>query len=145
MADLLAEPLADILQRESGKSDAAWKEHFRKNYLDRSVIFDAPVYAAGAGVFRIDYPISVAGRPARVEIHDPPAFRALKVEWPARLLVGVRLAEPRKDPRGHWLILGRPDSVVIFTEPAMFQGSSVPADADLADVLKRQAALLDGP
>jgi hypothetical protein len=141
MGDLLSESLPEVLQRAKGLGERAWADLFRQRYRGRALVFDATVHAVGGGAFRIDYPVLVPGGTARVEIHGSNELRALAVAWPARLVVGVRLAEARRDARGNWLVLARPD-IVLFTEPAMFRGSSVPVDAEFADALRNQSRLL---
>lgn len=141
-ADLLEISLAEMLEKATGLSDRAWKDQFVQRYADKTVIFDTLAHDAGSGIFRIDYPFEVAGQPARIEVHHCVALRALKVQWPTRLLVSIRLLEARRE-RGGWLILGKPDAVVLFTEPAFFQASTVPVDAGLAEQLKKQAGWLN--
>lgn len=142
MADQLDISLAEVLEKAAGLSDRAWKEQFAQRYADKTVVFDTLVHDAGSGIFRIEYPFEVGGLPTRIEVHHSVTLRALKVQWPTRLLVGIRLLEARRE-RGGWLILGKPDAVVLFTEPAFFQASTVPVDAGLAEQLKRQAGWLN--
>ena len=142
VADLLSESLAEHLQRGKGLSDKAWKDLFRERLLDKAVIFDATVHSVGGGVFRVDYPGYVSGSPMRVEIQNSVFLRSLKEQWPARLLVGLRLLDAKRDSNGSWVVLANPESVVLLTEPAIFTNSSLAVDADLEKVLRDQAELL---
>ncbi len=142
MADLLDLSLEEVLQKAGGLGDRTWKDQFARRYVDRTIIFDAVVRDIGSGSYRIDYPTMVAGVPVRIEVHQSATLRDLKVQWPARMLVGIRLGEARRE-RGSWLVVAKPESVVLFTEPAFFQGSSVPIDAGLVEQLKKQAAWLN--
>jgi hypothetical protein len=139
MADLLGESLSDVVRSAKGLGDKAWRDRYR----DKAVIFDDLVHSLGGGIYRVDYQLVLPGGRGRVEIHNSPALRALKVEWPTRLIIGLRLAEVRRDVRGELVLLARPDGVVLFTEPAMFQGSSVPRDAEFIEALRRQEKLLN--
>jgi hypothetical protein len=139
MADLSSESLAEILQLKKGANDKEWQSR----YENKPIIFDVQVQSAGGGVHRLDYPMFAAGHPVRIEIHGSALLRSLPVEWPARLVLGLRLAEARRDARGNWLVLANSENLLLFTEPAMFHGSSTPVDADLAETLRKQAAWLD--
>lgn len=140
-ADLLDISLEEVLQKAGDLNEKTWKDQFASRYAERSIVFDALVHEVSGSVYRIDYPLAESGKAGRIEIHRPPALQALKTQWPMRMLLAIRLADARRD-RGGWLILGKPDGVVILTEPAFFNASTVPIDADLAELLKRQKELL---
>lgn len=143
MADLSTETLEDVLLLAKGLSDRAWRDLFQSRYRNKAFIFDAEVQSAGAGVFRLDYIGLVAGQPMRIEIHDSRTLRTLPVEWPARLILGLRLAETKRDARGRWLVLADPEAVVLFTNSDCFRTSSIAIDSEFEDVLRWQARLLD--
>ncbi len=135
MADLSSQSLTEMLQSHQGASDEEW----RQRYANKPLIFDALVHSAGGGVHRLDYTAFSAGHPVWIEIRGSKLLRSLPVEWPTRLVLGVRLAETRRDPRGNWIVLADPENLVLFTEPAMLSGAWAPVDATLADQLRRQA------
>jgi hypothetical protein len=142
MADLLVITLQEVLQKAAGLSDRAWKEQFVLHFAGKTIVFDTTVHDVGSGIFRIDYPFTVSGLPGRIEVHHSVLLRGLKVKWPARCLVAIRLSEARRE-QGMWLVLGKPESVVLFTEPAFFQASTVTIDADLVELMKTQAGWLN--
>ncbi|MCE9533684.1 MAG: hypothetical protein K8T89_21540 [Planctomycetes bacterium] len=143
IADISGESINDILQLARGLGDSHWKEQFKARYENKAIIFDTLVYSAGGGVTRIDFAGYIGGNPVRIEIHGAASLRGKLTDQPIRLVMGARLGEARKEKNGSWLILMKPESVVLFTDPTMFQGSSVPVDSDMAEVLRRQAAMLD--
>jgi len=146
MADLSSESLPQILEISKAMGEQAWRNLFKVRYQNKPLIFDATVSNAGGGVYRIDYALFQDGNPVRIEIHDSPLLKSLNLTWPARLLIGVRLLEARRDSNGEWLVTIKPESVVLLTESAMFTGSSVVVDADLAQQLHKQAGWLNvGP
>jgi hypothetical protein len=141
-ADLHLLTLQEILQKAAGLSDRAWKDQFALHFADKTIQFDAPVRDVGSDIFRIDYPMTVSGLPVRIEVHDSVLLRGLKVKWPVRCLLAIRLSEARRE-QGTWLVLGKPESVVLFTEPSFFQASTVTIDGDLAELMKAQASWLN--
>lgn len=141
-ADQLDITLEEVLQKSTGLSDRAWNAQFAARYAEKTILFDAPVRDIGSGIFRIDWATTASGLPVRIEIQNSVFLTGLKVKWPARCLLAIRLSEARRD-RGGWLVLGKPESVVLFTEPAFFQGSTLSIDAELAEQLKKQAGWLN--
>jgi len=63
---------------------------------------------------------------------------------PQRFLLGLRLAALRRDAAG-WTFTPEPDSGVLLTDSEVFAGLSLPPDAELREVLKRQRAWVEPP
>jgi hypothetical protein len=143
LADLLSESLAEIVRNSLGTPEAEWQAVFARRYAGRSVILDETIHRDAAGQYHGDYSVQVTGAECRI---DRKALRILKdvdLSVPQRVLLGFRLAGLRRDPQGGWTILPDPDSGVFLTDPRVFKGLSVPADAELHEVLKRQKYWVD--
>jgi hypothetical protein len=144
LADLLSESLDEILQRVEGTREEERLAHFNDRYRNKAVIFDDVVARDAAGRFGLTvYEVRAPGEPARVELSDLKLLRALPLAEPRRMLFGARLAGlEREEPGGHgrWVIHLDPDSGVLLTdEDAAGACCPRPLDADLREVLKRQA------
>jgi hypothetical protein len=143
LADLLEQPLADVLARGEGMPDREWREAFRGRYQGRSVVFDAPVRRDGSGQVQLrDWEEAVNGVEARLELGPVRLLQRLPLADERRLVFGVRLADARRENRG-WVVSFEPDSGVLLTGAGVFAGTSLPRDPELQAVLSRQEAWVD--
>ena len=138
MADLLSEPLPEVLRAAKGLPDRAWQEQFRQRYRGRAILFDARVQREPGGLV-LDYRLTGPDGDIRLLLDEVTVFRRLPLAVPQRLLFGVRLADARRDPRGGWVVRLEPDGGVLITDVRMLAGTSLPPDQELIDVLRRQA------
>jgi hypothetical protein len=156
LANLLREPLGEIIQIASVQKEDEWKAQFDQHYLHQAVIFDADVVPDGAGKPRLDFVLRAGDLPARIDVGDLKLLAALPRERPPRLLFGARLASIARevaDGRGVWVVRFDPDSGVLFTDPeAVADAYPPPGDNDavarqdyeaLQALLKRQRRWLD--
>lgn len=142
LADLLAEPLDDVLSLAAERTEIdekEWQAEFDARYKGRAVLFDDEVRNEGAGFRLATYPFSVRGRPAQVSLTDLQLLRGLPLDGSKRLLLGARLASVRLEAGGNWVVHLEPDSGVLITDMTGVRAVyPIPAD-DLREVLERQA------
>ena len=143
LADLLAESPAAIVRHSIGMNDADWQEIFRQRYAGKAIVLDDTISRDAAGRYQYGFRIVVLNNEARIDLAQLHVLRDLPLFQTHRILLGMRLANMRREPSGGWTILPDPDSGVLITDPEMLAGLSVPVDADLREVLKRQQAWLD--
>lgn len=143
LADLLAEPIDELARHAMALSEREWAAVFAARYAGRGVIFDTSASAPSAGALTLDYPGRAGDTVVRPDAGSIELLRMLPLRRPQRVLIGARLAAIRPDgPRG-WRAVFRPDSGVLFTDPAILTGLSLAIDADLLDVLRRQKTWSD--
>jgi hypothetical protein len=139
LADLLTEPLSEILQNAAKEQEDEWPGQFRRRYQTHAVVFDADVTRDGAGQFRLDFHVRAGPQPARIDVSDLKLLEALPRERAPRLLFGARLASIAREPPGIWVVRFDPESGVLLTDPgavaACYPG---PVDEDLAGLIQRQ-------
>lgn len=146
LAELLAEPLEDILRRAADLTDLdehEWQAAFRARYRGRAIIIEDEVRRDSGGQYRLPgYKVLVRGKPALLELGDLQLLHKLPLENPQRLLLGARLASIERAPGGAWTVRFQPDSGVLLTDfGAAAICSSLPP-AELRVILERQAAWL---
>ncbi len=141
LADLLRESLGEVLQVAAGLREDEWQAQFEQRYLNQAVLFDDTIGRDAAGGFRLAvYEVRAPGEPARVDLDNLNLLKALPWEGRPRLLFGARLAAVTREPPGRWVVRFEPDSGVLLTdEGAAGACCPQPLDAELKDVLKRQA------
>jgi hypothetical protein len=139
LADLLPESVTEVMRHSLGLDAREWDAVFRERYAGRSLLLDARVYRDAAGHYRIDYHLEAAGAVGVWEFDRLKLFERLPLTHPQRLLFGFRLQAVGRTARDRWAVVPEPDSGVLLTDPVMLAGLSVPADAELLEVLKRQA------
>lgn len=138
LADLLPESIDEILRHSLGLADREWENIFRERYFNRAVLFDAQVHRDATGQVRLDFAAEVAGGLVTIDCQHLTVFHGLPLVQPQRVFFGVRLAEAVRTGRDAWTISFRPDSGVLFTDPAFLAGLSLVTDDSLRDVLSRQ-------
>jgi hypothetical protein len=144
LADLLTEPLGGILQSAATQHEEEWEAQFARDYLMRSVVFDADVSRDGAGQLRLDFHVQAGAEPARIDVNDLKLLAKLPRDRPPRLLFGARLAHIAREAPGVWVVRFDPDSGVLFTDPgAVGAACPGPTDEELAALLRRQKQWLD--
>lgn len=145
VADLSAESLGEIVRHAAGLEPREWRQVFDARYRDRGVILDAKVTREADGRYGVDYHLDDDGRAGAWDFKDLALLPALNLQTTTRLVFGVRLAAVEHVGEG-WVVRPRPDSGVLFTEPAVFAQLSVAIDDDLRAQLRLQAlADPDGP
>lgn len=141
LADLLTESLEEILRHAAGLEKGEWQEVFARRYQGKAFVFDAEVRRDAAGRYAMDYRLRAGDEPVRLELGELKLLRALPLDEPRRLLFGARLASARREERGAWVVRLDPDSGVLLTDPSEATACCAnPPDADLREVLERQAA-----
>jgi hypothetical protein len=143
LADLLAETPAAIVRQSIGLPEADWQEIFRQRYAGRAIVLDDAISRNTAGQYQYAFHIVVLNNEARIDLAQLRVLRDLPLFQPQRMLIGMRLAGMRREPAGGWTILLDPDSGVLFTDVEMLAGLSIPVDAELREVLKRQQVWLE--
>jgi hypothetical protein len=142
LAELLTEPLADVVTHAQQLPEREWRELFPVRYRLRGVVFDCTVRRDAAGQVATDWEESAGGRPVRIAFGGLTLLQRLPLQEPQRLLFGARLAEVRQGEAG-WLVEFDPDSGVLLTEPGVFTGTPLPPDPEVVAVMKRQESWLD--
>jgi hypothetical protein len=142
LADLLAEPLDDVLRQAADRSEVdekEWQAEFDARYKGRAILFDDEVKVEGGTLRFATYPFRVRGRPAQVALMDLQLLRRLPGDGPKRMLLGARLSSVRLETGGNWVVHLEPDSGVLMTNlQAVRVAYPLPAD-ELREVLDRQA------
>ena len=140
LASLLSESPAAILRHSIGMPEADWQEVFRGRYAGRSLLLDDTISRNAAGQYHYGFRISVLDREAKIDLSQLTLLRDLPLLQPQRMLLGMRLAGVRRESSGDWILIPASDSGVLITDPEMLAGLSIPADAEIREVLKRQLA-----
>jgi hypothetical protein len=119
LADLLPEPLEDILRHGAGVREQEWQADFRHRYQGKSFILDAEFRRTGEGGWEVLYPLYQGRDPARIVVADLQLLKLLPEMATQRLVVGMRLAGVRLEPPGPgWVVRVQPDSGVFLTDAA---------------------------
>ncbi len=139
LADLLSESVGEIFRHSIGLADREWDSLFRERYQGRSVLLDARVFRDAGGHYRIDYQLEAAGVAGVWDCDHLRLFERLPLQAPQRLLFGFRLDAIRRPAKDRWVVTPQPDSGVLITDPLLLGGLSIPVDADILEVLRRQA------
>jgi hypothetical protein len=140
LADLLAEPLEDVLGHAAGVQDAEWELEFGRRYRGRAVVFDLEVHAGPAGRYEHGWLLRARGQPAHLELGDLELLRRLPLDRPRRLLFGARLESVGREPGRGWVVRLRPDSGVLITDPEAAAACFLaPEDPQVRALLARQA------
>ena len=144
LADLLAESPAELLRSAQGLPDAEWQEIVRRRYAGKSLVLDDAISRTADGRFTHAFRIESIGGTGRFALERLSVLRELPLAGPTRLLLGLRIATIHRHNNG-WIIDPEPNSGVLLTDAEVFEGLSLPADAELREVLKRQLAWLELP
>lgn len=139
LADLVSESPVEILRHAIGMPDAEWQDAFRSRYAGRSILLDDTVRREVDGGYRLDSRMSVLGAEARFDLKNLRRLQELPLHQPQRLLFGFRFASVGRAADGAWIISADPDSCVFIVDPAHLAGTSLVVDADLKEVIQRQA------
>src|SRR5207302_4392582 len=67
LADLLAEPLEDVLRHAAGVREAEWRADFRRRYQGRAVVFDSEVRRTADG-YRLGYVLRAGDEEAQPDL-----------------------------------------------------------------------------
>jgi DNA-directed RNA polymerase subunit RPC12/RpoP len=139
VADLLTESLAEIGRNSIGMPDDEWQQIFRERYAGRSFIIDDVLYRDSAGKYHYQFKLMLQNAEMRLDLGQVKLLLETRslLNPPQRVLIGLRLAGIRKDAKG-WVIELDPDGGVWLTDEDMLAGLSIPVDAELREVLKRQ-------
>ena len=141
LADLLAEPLEDVVRHASGVKEAEWDAEFRQRYQGRAVVFDVVVQRLAEGGYRHNYCLVSAQDDVRLELGDLALLHRLALDQPQRLVFGARLAGVKREAPGGWVVRLAADSGVFLTDPgaaaACCPGFAAPGTRAL---LEQQAA-----
>jgi hypothetical protein len=143
LADLPEVSLPEALRR-IGPPRPGWADEFARRLRGRAIVFDAEVRRDASGSVQIDYPLFAGDKPVRLNLDPLKVLQRLPLAAPQRLFFGARVAEAKPDALGQWVVSPDPDSGVLFTEPDILTGTSVPADAALIEVMRRQAEWVEG-
>ncbi len=141
LADLLAEPLEDLLGHAAGMAQAEWQADFPHRYQGKALLFDAEVKRRPDGRLEIAYQLRLGKEPAKLDVSDLELLRKLKLDQPRRLIFGARLASVSSEPPGPtWVVRLQPTSGVWLTD-ADAAALCCPSWSDEAtrEVLREQA------
>lgn len=140
LADLLREPLGELLQRAGRLPVPEWRRVFTRDYRGKALLVDASLRRQADGQYDVRPTLADGPSPVRWHLDDVMILHGLPLDTPRRLLVGARLADITREASGTWVIRFAPESGVLLTdEPAVAAGLFVPVDEALRDVLEWQA------
>jgi hypothetical protein len=144
LANLLKDPLEEMLSFLDGGNEQERQRRFEQYYWNKSVVFYDTVRRDATGQVHIDYRlVDGRGEEARLELSHLDLFRDLPLGTPHQLLFGARLESVRRDPvRGSWVISFRTDSGVLITHQGAARACCFqPPDPNLLDqVIDKQAS-----
>jgi hypothetical protein len=144
LADLLDESPAEIVRKAVGLPEAEWQEHFRRRYANGAIVLDDTISRGADGRYQTGFRILTPAGDAQIDLAPLRIVRDLPMAQPQRFLIGFRLASLRRDATC-WTFSPDPDSGVLLTDPEVFAGLSLPPDAELREVLKRQRTWVEPP
>ncbi len=98
------------------------------------------MFRDAAGHAHVDYRLEAAGGVGEWDLDGLRLLDGLPLQQPQRLVFGFRLRAVRRLARDRWTVVPDSDSGVLLTDPVVLTGLSVPADEELTEVLRRQAA-----
>lgn len=144
-ANLLPVPINEVLRQAAEWTqidDQEWQQHV-KNYLGKTVLFDAEVKRSGTNKFLIDYEVNARGKPARLDFGLPRVFQShVFLGQPQRLFFGAAIQAVRFESQA-WVVVFDPESVVLITDlEAALECLPIPRD-ELQRVLEMQAKWLE--
>ena len=117
LAELSAEPIEDILRHAAGVSDPEWQADFPRRYQGKALLFDIQIQRLPTGRVQAVYELP-GPDPIRLEWGELDVVRALDLDQPRRLILGVRLARVGLEPPGPvWVVHFQPQSGVLLTDP----------------------------
>src|SRR5262245_40745975 len=138
LADLVAEPLEEILIHAAGTREPEWSAEFEKRYKGKSVVFDAEWQRGPDGGGKIRYPLLAGRDRARLAMEGLAVFKFIPGPGPERVLVGARLASIQLEPPGPaWVVRFQSDSGVLITNPGAARLFSPADDKELEKTLQR--------
>ena len=137
VADLLTEAPTEIIHNSLGMPEAEWRAIFARNYAHRSIILDDTIHRDASG-YHLGFKMRVAGAAAHWDLNQLSVLKSVDLFQPRRVILGLRLAEIRRNAKGGWLVIPEPESGVLFTDPRFFVGLSVAVDREMEQVLKAQ-------
>lgn len=140
LADLLAEPLEDLLRHAASGSEEEWQAEFVVRYRGKTVLFDAEVRPIDEG-WQLDYPLGQGA----VSLEKLKLLGAIPDRSRQRVIFGARLESIRLEPPGPtWLIRFQPESGVFLTAPLAAAHACPPlGEADAQAILARQAMWIE--
>lgn len=140
LADLLSEPLEDIIRHGAGVREHEWHADFRHRFLGKSVVLDADFRKPAGGSWEVLYPLFHGQERARLVVDNLKILAAVPSHDAQRLIIGVRLASVGLEPPGPtWVVRVDGDSGVFLTEPsAAARICPAFADPEAVIVLERQ-------
>jgi hypothetical protein len=147
-ADTLAgreiKALDQILANWANLPERDWKVLFENNYRGKAMVFDLLVRRDAARQYEVEWRHRTNDEPVRLDVQDLTLLQQLPLENRQRLVLAARLSAIRReagDNKPIWVVQLEPNSGVLLTDPGAVRASCPQAvDADLGDVLKRQAA-----
>jgi hypothetical protein len=142
LADLLRQPLEEILRGFNERPEREARAVFERHYRGKGVIFYARFRRDAGGTYHTDYRLFDGRQEASLELSDLQLLQKLPLHEPQQMLFGARLAGVRREAVGGWVVSLVPDSGVLLTDPRAATACCLPAmrDGQFPEVLARQAA-----
>lgn len=144
LADLCAEPLEDILRHAASMKESEWEREWASRYQGKSVLIEAEFRPVDRGTWECDYPIYIEQERVRLAVDELAIIQ--KLPGPSKLIVGVRLAQVRREPPGpSWVVRFEPNSGVLLTQAdAAVKICPEWADPAATQIFQRQAEWVVG-
>jgi phage FluMu protein Com len=145
LADLLPEPLEEVLQHAAASGKDEWYAVFAHRYADKAMLLDIVVSRAATGKLTTNYQWILGDEPIRVEMDELQLLQSVNLEKPRRVILGARLASVRLEAPGPgWVVRFHPQSGVLLTN-AQAAGWVCPAlrDAESVELLNKQRRLCE--
>jgi hypothetical protein len=146
LAGELRSPLEEVLRAaDESRNDEAWNAQFKREYLNRRIIFDDIVVfnQDGQPALRNEM-VKVPGVAGRVELEGLELLDHLPLQPPRRWLFGASLASLNQEPGAVWVFRFRPDSGVLLTDrqAVLAWRKELGMDPEFDELMERQAAAL---
>lgn len=145
-ADLLAEPLEDLVAHAAALPGGEWRAESELRYRGRSVVLDTTLAPAGEDDWQVGYAAHVGDEAVTLSLRGVDALRPLPRDGPRRVVLGLRLDGVARARPGQWVVRFAPDGGVLCADPEAL-AACCPAlgDAATAEVLRSQRALQSLP
>jgi hypothetical protein len=117
LADLLTEPLEEILRHAAGVRDKEWQLDFDQRHRGKSVVLDTPVRRSIEGRLELGYVVLVDQQVAQVRVENLTLLSQFPVKDGQRLIFGARLDSMKLQDGGRgWVVRFQPESGVLITD-----------------------------
>jgi len=141
-ADLLEQPVEELILLAIDLPEEEWLQQCKKRYRGRSLVLDTTVRCNAGGTFSHDYPLSVAGQMGTFRLDNAPFLQNLREGQTQRVIFGARLDKIHREKSGQWIVEFVPESFLLMTDEGALRFCCPDLDAGAVELLKQQRQAL---